>query len=251
MKRSFLLLCLSFMMLGSIGAQNIMDTVMNIGAQTVPAFMTSLTQDEKTVQNAMKDRLKEAKLKTTNAEGCLAVLGQVVPDIATVPINMYVKIDESGRRSDKVTVVTICAMPMNIADRVPEMNIYVRRFLENFIQRVNKAANLEMLEKEEKALKKATKEYNSSASDLAKIEKNIKSDEDKIASNDKDIEKLQGKIKSLEDKIKSLEESNQKLQASVSKNSEKKSDAEKKMKTAEEEMQSSQAKVDELRSKVQ
>lgn len=242
MIKKFALLTLSILMVVGLKAQEVQDTVLKIGVQTVPGFIVSMPQDVKTVQNALNQKLKNAKLSTTKSEGYIASLEQVVPEIATVPVNLYVKIEESGRRSDKVTVVTLCAMPMNIADKISDS--YVRRYLEDLIKQVKRQEAEEMLAQSEKDLKKAQKEYKNASSDLEKLNKNINSDQAKMASNQKDIEKLQGKIKDLEDK-------NAKLESSVNKNSEQKANLEKRASESQNALQELEKKVESYRAMLQ
>lgn len=240
--KKLILLSISFLLFAGLQAQNIQDSVIKIGVQAANGFIATVPQDVKTVQSTLNQKLKNAKLKTTKVEGYTACLEQVVPEIATFPVNLYVKIEEQGRRSEKVTVISICAMPMNVSDHVSDS--YVRRYLEEIIKQAGREEALEMLAQEEKNLKKAQKEYKNASSDLEKMNKNINSDQDKIASNQKDIEKLQSKIKDLEEK-------NQKLESNVTKNTEKKSDLEKKTTELQSSIQELEKKIETYRARVQ
>ncbi len=242
MIKKLILLTLSFLMLAGLQAQNIQDSVIKIGVQAANGFVATVPQDVKVVQNTLNQKLNDAKLKTTKSEGYIACLEQVVPEIATVPINLYVKIDEQGRRSEKVTVITICAMPMNVSDHISES--YVRRYLEEIIKQAGREEALEMLAQEEKNLKKAQKDYKSANSDLEKMDKNINSDQNKIASNQKDIEKMQSKINDLEEK-------NKKLESNVTKNNEKKAELEKRTSELQSTIQELEKKIETYRARIQ
>lgn len=242
MAKKIILLALSIFMASQLGAQEIQDTNIHIGTQTIPGYIVTLPQDVKTVQNVVNQKLKDAKLKTTKSEGYTASLQQVVNEIATFPINLYVKVDEQGRRSEKVTVLMLCAAPMNIADRISET--YVRRYVETLVKDVARQEATEMLAQEEKNLKKAQKDYKSANSDLEKMNKNIASDQEKIASNQKEMEKLQSKIADLEAR-------NKKLEDNVNKNTEKKGELEKKATELQTTMQETEKKVETYKMRLQ
>lgn len=244
MIRRIVLTVLSIMFMANLHAQEIKDTVVNVGAQSAPGYIATLSQEMNTVRDVMKKRMKDAGLKTTNSEGYTACLGQIVNDIATVPINLYVKVEEQGRKSDKTTVVTICAMPMNIADKVDNMNTFVRRYLENLIRDAEHQEALDQLNEEEKNLKKAEKEYNKAVSELESTNKSIKSSQDKIVSNKKNIEKLN-------DKIKEYEEDNKKLESAIEKDNDRKSDAEKRVSETQGNLKEIEAKVNQMRARLQ
>ena len=231
---------MSLFLIAGLKAQNIQDTVVNIGAQNVPGFLATVKQDVKTVENSFKQKVKAAKLKTTSSNGYDAILGQIVPDIATVPVNLYIKIADQGRKSDKVTTITICAMPMNIADRVPDMNNYVRRYLEDIIRQASRQEAAEALASAEADLKKTQKSHDNAVSDLNKLNKTIQKDQEKMASNQKEIEKLQAKING-------LQETNTSLQKSLDKNTEQKAKLEKNIEESTEKLQKEQSQVEEYR----
>ena len=237
MNKKVVFLTVAILLTGALKAQSIQDTVVRIGVQTVPGFYATISQDVKSAQEALKQKMKAAKLKTTNSEGYTASLGQVVPDLATVPVNLYVKIEEQGRRSEKATAITICAMPMNIADKVPDLNNYVRRYLEDLMKQTSRAEASEQLAASEKALKKAQKDYDNAVADLNKLDKELNKNSDKIASNQKEIEKLQAKLKS-------LEEDNAKMQKTLDKSDEQKAKLQKTIDESNQELQKAQGEVD-------
>ncbi len=244
MKKKFLILTASFLMTLGLCAQNIQDTTVNIGAQTVPGFFATVSQDTKTVQDVLKQKFKAAKLKSSNSEGYTAVLGQTIPEIATVPVNLYVKIGDMGRRSDKVTTITICAMPMNIADKVPDIKNYVRRYLEDIIKQATRQEAAVALATAESTLKKAQKNHDSAVSDLTKLNKSLQKDQDKIAANQKEIDKLQSKVNN-------LEENNASLKKSIEKNNEQKAKLEKDIEQTNQTLQNAQSEVEKYRSLAQ
>ncbi len=48
----------------NVMAQGVQEATVNVGALTVPAYTLNTDKDVKLVQEAMKQRLKDAKLKT-------------------------------------------------------------------------------------------------------------------------------------------------------------------------------------------
>lgn len=207
MIKKFSLFMLSFVLFASLYAQTIQETEVRIGDQNVPGFIATVSQDYKTVQEALKQKLKAAKVKTSTSDSYTAVLGQIVNEIASVPINMYIRIDNISRRSENSTSITICAMTMNIADKVPDLNNNVSRFLDDIVKQARRAEASVQLAADEKNLKKAQDNHNDATAELEKLNKTVQKNQDKIVSNQKEIEKLKSRLKDLENENASLQNS--------------------------------------------
>lgn len=176
-------------------AQSIGDTLLNIGVQSVPGFTVTLDHDAKIVKNVVKQKFKDGRLKSVNKDGYTAVLGQVVPELSgSVPVNLYIGISEKGPKGNKKCVITICAMTMNIADRIPGLNERASLYLKNIVQETNRSVAKSMIAPSEKAEKKATKAHEKAVKELEATNRTIQKEQQKLEALEKDIEKLQAKL---------------------------------------------------------
>ena len=72
-------------------AQTVSETPIQIGDITTPAYTVKLDKDESLVADALKQMLKDNKLKTTKSKGFQVALAQTFTAIAPTPINFYSK----------------------------------------------------------------------------------------------------------------------------------------------------------------
>ncbi|MBR1850440.1 MAG: hypothetical protein IJ789_03605 [Bacteroidales bacterium] len=244
MFKKVFLLSLSVVMAFGLKAQTIMESTAKIGELTVPAFVMSVDKDVKLTQDAMRQRLKDTKLKVKNEEGYVAILDQVVPEIAPTPIKFYTKVEEMGKRKDKTTMVTVSAYSNDMTIDQMTMQVNVRSFLQEFATYVNKYEAQQNMLNEEGNLKKAQKDAATAASNLDKIDKSIAADQQKIADKKAEIEKYKQKIKDCEKEIKDLE-------ASIEKSNGKRVDAQQKVDKAGESVRQIEGEVDKYRQQAQ
>ncbi len=221
-------------------AQSVQETTAMVGSLTVPAYTMTLEKEAKTVQEAVAQRFKDAKLKTKNVDGYTAVLEQMMPEIATVPVSVYVKVEEQGKRKNRTTLVTVCALTTDLTIDQSLMRNNVRSYLEGLPVYIGKYEASQNMQAEQKNLKQAEKAAAAAVSALTDLEKDIASDQKKIADKRNEIAKLQGKIKDLEKDIKELE-------ARIEKNTGKKSDAEKRVSDTQESVNAKQGEVERYR----
>ena len=225
----------------SLSAQVVIEeTAVKIGPITTPAYTATLNKDASLTQDAMKKRLKDAKLKTKSTEGYIASLEQVFSEISEVPVNFYTKVEQQGRRDSKTVTITVAAIPSNLTVDQAAMNANVRLFLENFITYVDKFEALKNMDEKLVELKKAEKLKANAISDLGDLEKSIANDQQKIASKQKDIESLRQKISDYEKDI-------EKLESNIKRNNGKKSDAQDKINEADKNVKAIEAEVERFR----
>lgn len=221
-----------------VKAQDVQATSAQVGPVTAPAYTVTINKDDKLVQNAMNQRLKEADLKTKKSEGYVACIDQLFAEIATVPINFYTKVE---RESKNKTVVTVCVIPTDLTIDRETLQANTKQFLEGFVKYVNRYEARGNMEEQQENLKKAQKKVESAESDVKKIEGKIKDYQDDIAGKQKDIEKYREKIAECEKDIKKLQENIEKQQS-------KKADAEKEVEKARENVDAVLKEVEKYRS---
>ena len=243
MKKVFAIAVAALMSL-SLAAQNVQEGAAAVGSLTVPAFTLSVQKDAKMVQNAMAQRLKEAKLKTKNTDGYVAALEQVIEGVSATPISLYTKVEEQGKKKDRVTVVTVCAISSDLTIDQNVLKANVRSWLEGFVPYISRFEAMQQMEAEMENLKKAEKAQKAAANEVAKLEKEIAGDQKKIADKQKDIEDYKAKIKKSEQDINDLEKS-------IEKSNKKKAEADKALEEANKAVKEAQAEVDKYRSQVE
>lgn len=239
LKKVITLAFAAFMAMGMM-AQSVQETTVMVGEKTVTAYTVSLQKNADLVQDAMNQRFKEAKLKTKKSEGYLAALDQIFPEISNVSMSLYTKVDEQGKRKDKVTVVTVCAISNDLTISQNAINSNVRNFVQNFAQYVNRYEASQNMATEQANLKKAEKAAGKAAAVVTGHENDIAKAQKKIEDRRKDIEKYQQKIMDCEKEIADLEKS-------IEKSTGKKVEAEKKANEAQQNVRAVEGEVEKYR----
>ena len=239
MKKTFLFF-LAALLFVSVNAQNVTETTAQYKDYTIPAFSVSVKQEKDLVADAVQQRLKDAGLKTGKSSGHITAENQTFTEIFSQPIDFYAKIEEEGRKSNRVTIITFFAKSPNLSISQNELNVNVRRFAENFPNFVDRYEASQRVNAESKNLEKAQKAQSKAASSLASIEKNITSDQEKIAKKEAEIAKLQKKIEELQNDINNLN-------ANIEKNNSKKNDAQDKLNQANKDVQNVEGELNRYR----
>lgn len=228
------MLALAFVMMAGLKAQTVQETTIQYGDFTVPAFTLTVTQEQDIVVEALNQRLKESSVKSTKTSGYIAVLNQTFDAIYAQPVDFYAKVEEQGKKKDRVTVVTFFAKSPNLTISQNELNNNVRTFAESFPRYVTKFEAQMKVGAEQKNLEKAQKNQAKAAAAVEKIGKSIASDMEKIEKKKADIAKYQQKI---DDCNKDIE----KLQANIEKSKSKMDSAQQKASEADEAVKSSES----------
>lgn len=224
----------------NVMAQGVQEATVNVGALTVPAYTLNSSKDVKLVQEAMKQRLKDAKLKTKSVDGYLACLDAIIPEISTGTISLYTKVEEQGKKKNKTTVVTVCAVSNDLTIDQQNLRNNVRVWLNDFTPYIDKYEAAQNMATEQANLKKAEKQADKAAAEVAGLEKDISSAEKKIADKREEIKKYEQKIKECQNDIKELEKS-------IGKYNDKKATAEKKVDEANQNVKAVEGEVEKYR----
>ena len=152
------LFVLALTMMAGLKAQSVQETTIQYGDYTVPAFTVTLQQDKVTVADALTQRFKESSVKATKTNGYMAVLNQTFDAIYAQPVDFYAKVEEQGKKKDRVTVVTLFAKSPNLTISQNELNNNVRTFAENLPRYVSKFEAQQNMSAEQKNLQKAQKD---------------------------------------------------------------------------------------------
>ena len=241
MIKKFFVAAVAMAMSFAMMAQGIQETVVTVGELTVPAYTMSFEKtDVKTVQEAVKLRFSEARLKTKTIEGYLAVPEQLVAEIANAPVTLYTKVAEQGKKKDKKVVLTVCVTTTDLTIDQNMLKENVRSYMAGFPPYIDRYEALKIMNAEQANLKKAEKAAAAAASEVAGYDKSIVASQKKIADKQNEIKKLNEKIKQCEQDIKDLEKS-------IEKDKSKKAEAEKKAAAADEKVNSVRGEVERYR----
>lgn len=236
MKKLFMFVMAAAMFAG-LNAQNVQETNAQFGDFTIPAYTVTLKQDKDIVTEAVQQRLKDAGLKVGKTSGHIAAENQTFTEIYSQPIDFYAKVDEQGKRKDRVTVVTFFAKSPNLTISQNELNVNVRRFAENFPSYMDRFEANQKVNAESKNLQKAQKAQSKAAAAVASIEKDINSDQEKIAKKEAEITKKEAEIQKIQGKIEDIRKDIEKLKSNIEKNKKKKSEAEGKLQQTNQDVQ--------------
>lgn len=230
MKKQYFALFASLLILSSLMAQNINESTLKIDNKIYAANTISLPQDKSDVQSHLKQWFKQKGFSTTNKYGCIAVIAQIHPDLASATIDVYAKAEKDPKGDGCIVTLT------GITDENTADAVWIRKTINDFYKYV--AAN-EMANSEKK-VKKAQKVLASAQGDVASIDKTIASMQSKTDDKQKDIDKLnqkiaekQAEIEKLQEKLASIKKDISEIQSDIQKQNGKKSEAQKKVATAE------------------
>jgi len=239
MKRTVLIALATILSFG-LRAQVAEESVTMIGNLTVPASTLKLEKDSKLVQNAMEQYLKDLKLKTQKEEGYLMAVNAFVETISSSPINLYTKIEEQGKKKNRISVVTAAAISTDLTIDQTTLRSNVKNWLAGFVDYLARYEAQQKMAAEQSNLKKAEKEQKAAVAASAAVDKKIANDQKKIADKQKEIKKLQQKIKDLEKEISDLEKN-------IEKSGKKKEEAERKVEEANQGVNNAQGEVERYR----
>lgn len=222
MMKKLLLLPALWMAFSAVMAQKVESKNISVGDTTVPGYLVTIEKKANLVEDAMRDRLDKADLKTKKSDGFVVAEDQLFAEISSDPINFYAKVKKEGKNE---SAVMVCAYPSHPGTSDKKIEGNLRSFIEGFVTYVDKYEARKNMEAEQENLKKAKKRHASAVATVEKLEKGIQRDQEKIADKQKDAEKYAQKLKDCQEDI-------EKLKANISKNQEKKLDAQKEVEEA-------------------
>lgn len=221
-------------------AQTVRDTVAKVGVVSTQAYTVSVERNVDLVEGAVKKKLKDASLKVKTTEGYIASLEQVFTLLSSEPVNLYFKVEEKGRRNNKVSVITAFAIYTNLNTDPVALHENVKVLLIDMVNYIDKYEAYTIMVEKQNLLKKAEKIWSQAVSSKNIIEKSIDSDKQKIESKQNDIESLRQKIAECE---KSIAE----YRSRIDENTQKLSEANRKVAEAESEAKDIEAEVEKYR----
>ena len=240
MKKIFTFAVAAMMSL-NLMAQTPTETTATVGNLNVPACTVTLQKDAKMVQDAMAQYLKDARFKAQkDDQGYLMVPNAFIEEIAISNINLYTKVEKTGKKKNPEATVTVCVISTDLTIDPTTLRNNAKRWLSGFVSYVDRyEAGLQM-QAEQKNLKTAEKQAEAAAAAVTAIDNSVAKDQERIAKKQEEIEKYRQKIKECEAEI-------QKLQANIEKTEGKRGAAEQKVEQANQNVQGVQNEVERYR----
>lgn len=171
-----------------------------------PAIQNEYSYPEKTVSNAIDDKLTKLGYKGKETKGYTVYKGVVLPDLGNQPYDLYFNVDRKSKKDKDVAVVSMLVSSGNenfISDSSNSQVINnARHFLDNLMPSIVSYDLQQQVDAQQEALSKAQKKYKSlqnNADDLQKrkkkieqeIEDNVKSQKDQQSEVDKQKQLLE------------------------------------------------------------
>ncbi|MBQ9473945.1 MAG: hypothetical protein IJU81_06010 [Bacteroidales bacterium] len=253
MKR-FATLAVALFFAFALSAQTIQDVKAIYSGMEMPACRISLQSDKATVSDVLAQRLNEAMLQTTSSEGYTVAFNQSFAAIYDMPVDFFAKVEEQGKKSNKVVVLTVFARCGDHNANQEVINANVRSFVGSFPDYVARYEAKQNMAKEQQNLAKAQKQQAKAAAAAASVDKDIAKQQAKIDKQDQaiakqqeKIEKQQAKLSQMKDKAEQMQRKREQLANSLDKTQARKTEADEKLRSADEKVRASEAEVDNFR----
>jgi len=93
------------------------------------------------------------------AVGAIDGQQQLVAALAAEPVDFYFKLEETGKKKNRATELTVCVIPKDLTSNQEALQGNVRKFMETFVQYVAKYESGLSMEEMQKALKSAEGDF--------------------------------------------------------------------------------------------
>ena len=253
MKR-FATLAVALFFAFALSAQTIQDVKAIYSGMEMPACRVSLQSDKATVSTVLAQRLNEAMLQTTTSEGYTVAFNQSFAAIYELPVDFFAKVEEQGKKSSKVVVLTVFARCGDHSANQEVINANVRAFVGSFPDYVARYEAKLSMEKEQQNLAKAQKQQAKAVAAAAAVDKDIAKQQAKIDKQDQaivkqqeKIEREQAKVSQMQDKMEQMRRKKEQLSNELDKIQNRKVNADEKVRSADEKVRASEAEVDTYR----
>lgn len=208
------LVCCSFFATAQIVKDEVVDFDKKLKVSAVTVMLPDMNMD--VISNALQQHFeKTAGLKPSKAKGYTAYLSQPYQPYGTNNFDIFVKLEEVGKKSAKTPKITVLVSNGNnnfiSPSDNPEIINNVKRDLESFVVYVKeyevnqtvivKNNELQKLNKEKDELTKNQAKLQKSLED---IEKKMKENEKALQENEKQIQKVSAEIDKANSQLKSF-----------------------------------------------
>jgi hypothetical protein len=152
-----------------------------------PAIQNEYSFSDKTVTNAIDDKLTKLGYKGKDSKGYTVYKGVVLPELGSQPYDLYFKIDRKSRKDKDVAVVNMLVSTGNeifISDTSDSRTINnAKSFLDNLMPSIAAYDLQQQINLQQDAVAKAEKKYRSLQDDADDLQKKKKKLEQQIEDN--------------------------------------------------------------------
>lgn len=154
-----------------------------------PAIQSEFSYPERTVNDAIQDRLNKMGFKGKDVKGYTVYRGVVLPEFDNQPYDLYFKVDRKSRKEKDVAVVNMMISSGNenfISDSSDSRTINnAKNYLDNLKSSIAAYDLQQQVNGQQDALNKAEKKYKSLQSDADDLQKRKRKLEQQIEDNQK------------------------------------------------------------------
>ena len=154
-----------------------------------PAIQSEFSYPERTVNDAIQDRLNKMGFKGKDVKGYTVYHGVVLPEFDNQPYDLYFKVDRKSRKEKDVAVVNMMISSGNenfISDSSDSRTINnAKNYLDNLKSSIAAYDLQQQVNGQQDALNKAEKKYKSLQSDADDLQKRKRKLEQQIEDNQK------------------------------------------------------------------
>lgn len=168
-----------------------------------PALVVVYNYPVEIVENALKAKLADKRLKGSTSKGFIRYNNSVISEISRTPLDYSFRVEESGRRDKKVSTVYLVmegsnAIANDAATYAANGKLFLNRLAphveqSNYIAQIKKQE--ELMVKEEKRLKELKNENESLQKKIRENEKQQAAQQKVIASQNSILRDLKSKLK--------------------------------------------------------
>ena len=152
-----------------------------------PGIQTEFSYPDKTVTDAIEEKLSKMGYKGKDTKGYTVYKGVVLPELGSQPYDLYFKVDRKSRKDKDVSVVNMLISNGNenfISDTSDSRTINNgKSFLDNLMPSIAAYDLQQQVNNQAEALKKAEKKYQSLQDDADDLQKKRKKIEQQIEEN--------------------------------------------------------------------
>ena len=152
-----------------------------------PGIQNEFSYSEKTVADAIEDKLGKMGYKGNNSKGYTVYKGAVLPELGNRPYDLYFKVDRKSRKDKDVAVVNMLISTgnenfvSNVSDSLAISN--AKTFLNTLTPSLAAYDLLLQVNSQQEAVNKAEKKYKSLQDDADDLQKKKKKLEQQIEDN--------------------------------------------------------------------
>lgn len=197
-------------------AQTVQESAVQLDKQSIIGYTITLPNVGVDLASAaMKNKLETLyALKSSRYSGYKAYLNQPFQPFGTANYDIYVNVEESGKKSNKITTITMIVCNGNLnavtSQNNPETATNIKAFLTDFVSYVQEYALQQQVNELNNNLTKLNTEKTNLLNTQTKLKKQMES-------LNKELDNVNKNLETNEDSIKAIQEKLQKLQNASSK----------------------------------